>query len=193
LQSAPTFAPCTTGHRSFAEGLPLCRESNIGLSAKIGSRQRILCRELDSRYKQNLAKASPSQTAHLHRHLCREPAVRLSAKKISLPRASAKALDKLFFLIFGPNFFVQPCYITRSQDLKFGVFSIPLAIFRVFFIFLIFCTRRTFELQVHQIMNLRDSINDIHSSEGISTPYPRTYAKTPPSRAHDMATKLREI
>jgi hypothetical protein len=58
---------------------------------------------------------------------------------------------------------------------------------------LIFSTRRTFELQVHEIMNLRDSINDIHSSESISTPYLGTYAKTPPSRARDMATKLREI
>jgi hypothetical protein len=39
-----------TGHRSFAEGLYLCRESNIGRSAKnplprVCARQRILCRE----------------------------------------------------------------------------------------------------------------------------------------------------
>jgi hypothetical protein len=89
---------------------------------------------------------------------------------------------------------MEPCYSTKSQDLKFGVFSIPLAIFRVFCSFsLNFSTRCTFELQVHEIMNLSDSINDIHSSEGISTPYPGTDAKTPPSRARDMATILREI
>jgi hypothetical protein len=35
--------------------------------------------------------------------------------------------------------------------------------------------------------------NDIHASEGISTPYLGTNAKTRPSRARDMATKLREI
>jgi hypothetical protein len=36
--------------------------------------------------------------------------------------------------------------------------------FVCFFIFLIFSTRRTFELQVYEIMNLSDSITDIHSS-----------------------------
>jgi hypothetical protein len=30
----PEMAASTTGHRTFAEGLPLYRESNIGLSAK---------------------------------------------------------------------------------------------------------------------------------------------------------------
>jgi hypothetical protein len=58
----------------------------------------------------------------------------LSAKYFSLPRASTKALGN-FFWIFAPKFFVQPCYNTRSQDLKFGVFSINLAIFHVFFSF----------------------------------------------------------
>jgi hypothetical protein len=52
-----------------------------------------------------------------------------------------------------------------------------------FFIFFIFSARRTFELQVHEIMNLSDSKNDIHASEGISTPYPGTNAETRPSRA----------
>jgi hypothetical protein len=61
-----------------------------------------------------------------------------------------------------------------------------------FFYFLDFFTRRTFELQVHEIINLSDSKNDIHASEGILTPYPGTDTKTPPSRARDMATKLRE-
>jgi hypothetical protein len=65
--------------------------------------------------------------------------------------------------------------------------------FVYFFIFLIFSTWRTFELQVHQIMNLSAWINDINSSEGISTPYLGTDAKTLPSRACDMATKLCEI
>jgi hypothetical protein len=82
-------------------------------SAKIGSRQS-LCRELDSRYKQNIGKASTPQTAQLRRHLCREPAVRLSAKYFSLPRASVKALGKNFFGFLLPNFFVQPCYSTIS-------------------------------------------------------------------------------
>jgi hypothetical protein len=52
--------------------------------------------------------------------LCREPQPRLST---------------IFFWIFAPKFFVQPCYSARSQDLKLGVFSIPLAIFHVFFSF----------------------------------------------------------
>jgi hypothetical protein len=74
--------------------------------------------------------------------LCREPQLRLSA---------------IFFLIFAFKFFVQPCYSIISQQLKFGVFFIPLAIFRVFFHFLdFFSTRRTFELQVHEIINFSD-------------------------------------
>jgi hypothetical protein len=122
---------CTLPDRGALPSTYLFAESQIS-----GARQRILCRqpalgkdwlwhcrELDSRYKQNLGKASTPQTTHLRRQnifLCREPQPRVSAKK---------------FWIFAPNFFVQPCYSTRSQDLKFGVVSIPLAIFCVFFSF----------------------------------------------------------
>jgi hypothetical protein len=59
----------------------------------------------------------------------------------------------------------------------------------IFFIFFIFFARRTFEPQVHEIMNLNDSKNDIHASEGISTPYPGTDAETRLSRVRDTTGK----
>jgi hypothetical protein len=78
--------------------------------------------------------------------------------------------------------------------LKFGVFSIHRAIFHAFSLFFfIFSARRTFELQVHEMMNLSDSINDIYASEGISTPYLGIDVETRPYRARDMATKLCKI
>jgi hypothetical protein len=73
------------------------------------------------------------------------------------------------------------------------IFHASCYISRIFFIFFIFPARRTFELQVHEIMNLSDLKNDIHASEAISTPYLGTNAETRPSHARDMATKLREI
>jgi hypothetical protein len=89
LCQGPTALPRvkyrTLGKGSFAESQR---------SANLGSRQSQLCRELDSPYKQDLCKASALQTVHIRRHLCREPAVRLSSKYFSLLRALAKALRK---------------------------------------------------------------------------------------------------
>jgi hypothetical protein len=65
---------------------------------------RVKYRALGKEYKQDLGKASAPQTAHVRRHLCREPAVSLSAKYFSLPRAPAKALGKFFFGFLLPIF-----------------------------------------------------------------------------------------
>jgi hypothetical protein len=131
------------GKESFAESLR---------SAKIGSRQiQVLPRarrsaNIGSRQSQTLPRARLSvnkksrQSLNPHkRHpyavIFAESLLLGSRQNIFFAESLSQGSRQFFFWIFGPKFFVQPCYSTRSQDLKFGVFSIPLAIFYVFFSF----------------------------------------------------------
>jgi hypothetical protein len=101
--SLPRVKYQALGKESFAESLRSAKPSFGFAESSTLDKQK------------NLGKASTPQTAHLRRHLCREPVVRLSAKKFSLPRASAKALSKFFFGFLLPNFLCSLATVLEAK------------------------------------------------------------------------------
>jgi hypothetical protein len=85
------------------------------------------------------AKPQPRKRPTYARHLCREPAVSLSAKYFSLPRASAKALGKIFFFEFLlPIFLCSLATVIEAKIWNLVYFPSLLLYFVYFFHFLDF-------------------------------------------------------
>jgi len=103
---------------------------SAGRSAKIGRRQKNLCRVPGTRQNLAVGKGGRRDGGHLPSAFAECPAVRHSAKgflflffkffaecpvtwhsaKASLPSAKVGTRQINFFLFFSPHFFVGPCY-----------------------------------------------------------------------------------